>query len=276
MRRIWSPSHQQYVYLGGRLRPAQRSKIQLGDYLRRGIKDAPGISLPPAPTVLSSLQRAAMPSLRNVYLNQKYGCCVPAGSMHVRGVTSGNGSGLVTFSDSDVVALYKQMCPGFNPADSNTDQGCDEQSAFQTLIDVGWPDGTKLVGFAGLNGADPVLVRQALYAFENVVYGMELPDAWITPFPSTDGFVWDAGTPDPDNGHCIMGFGYDTTGINVDSWALFGTVTDAATAELTKPTSNGELYVLFTPDILAKAAQKSPDGFAYADLAADLKALQAA
>lgn len=279
--RIWSPSHQLYVPLGGRTRPKQRSIVQIGDFLKGKQADAPTVSLPAGPPTLD-LTAAALSSLRNVYLNQKFGCCVPAGTMHVRGVTSGNASGgasCVTCTDAELEALYRQMNGNFDPNDPSTDTGCDEQTAFRTLMSQGWPDGVKLVGFAGINGADPVLVRKVLYAFENVVYGMELAQEWISPFPSADGYIWGAAKgekPVPANGHCVPGVGYTKTGVTIDSWALFGEVTDEANAEFTSEAGGGELYVLFAPDTLAKAAAKSPDHFAYDDLAAALASLQAA
>lgn len=274
--RIWSPSHQLHIPLGGRTRPKARSLVQIADYLKAGQPDAPLVSLPAGPPVLD-LSPLALPSLRNPYLNTKYGCCVPAGTMHVRGVSSGNAGSCVTFTDAQLEALYRQMNGNFDPNDPSTDTGCDEQTAFRTLMSQGWPDGVKLVGFAGINGKDPVLVRKCLYAFENVVYGMELANEWISPFPSGDGFIWGASRgekPVPTNGHCVPGIGYDETGVKIDSWAYFGTVTDAANAEFTTEENGGELYVLFTPDILARAAEKSPDGFEYDELANALQALQ--
>ena len=281
IRRIWSPAHNLALPIGGRTRPKARSLVQIGDFLKKGQKDAPVVCLPDAPPGLD-LSPLAIPSLRNMYLNDKYGCCVPAGSLHVRGVTSGNAGGstdaCVTFTDPQVEALYRQMNGNFDPADPSTDTGCDEQTAFRTLMSQGFPDGVKLVGFAGINGADPVLVRKVLYAFENVIYGVELANKWITPFPSRDGYVWGAGsgeTPVPTNGHCFPGYGYDAQGVKIVSWAELGTITDEANAEFTTEAAGGEMYVLFLPDTIAKAAAKSPDHFAYDDLANALSALQA-
>src|SRR5277367_1371475 len=248
LQRIWSPAHQDHVIVGGRIAPKQRSKIQIGDYLKKGVKDAPLISLPTAPDTLLTLGTAATPILRNIFKNNAWGCCVPAGSLHVQGVTSGNGSGLITAGDAEVTALYKQMCPGFDPANPATDTGCDEQFAFKTLMTQGFPNGEKLVGFAGVDGTNPVLVRQVMYAFENVVFGVGLPDAWISPFPSNDGYVWHSGTPNANNGHCYIAWGYQPGRVSIDSWALYGDETDEAVAGTTTSAAGGELYVLFLSD----------------------------
>jgi hypothetical protein len=113
----------------------------------------------------------------------------------------------------------------------------------------------------------------AMYLFENLYFGIELPDAWISPFPSASGFVWDVGTPDPENGHCIMGVGYGPQGVKVDSWGLFGTLTWKAIAALCTQNGGGELYVMITPDQLAKGQTKAPNGIDWASLCADFNAM---
>ena len=100
-------------------------------------------------------------------------------------------------------------------------------------------------------------VQQALYLFENLDFGMSLPDKWISPFPSGSGFTWDAaGAPDPENGHSVMGFGYDTAGVLLDSWGLKGTLTYKAIAEYAIAKNGGELYVLITPDQSRRVPRK--------------------
>ena len=71
-----------------------------------------------------------------------------------------------------------------------------------------------------------------MWLFENLYFGLELPDAWINPMPDAPGFVWDAAGPaDPQNGHCVVGVGYTAQGITIDSWGMTGLLTDKAIAK---------------------------------------------
>ena len=72
-----------------------------------------------------------------------------------------------------------------------------------------------------------------------------------------------AGNPDPDNGHCIVGAGYTSAGVQIDTWAMMGTITWAALQKYCAASVGGELYVMLTPDQLQKAAAKAPNGFAW-------------
>jgi len=275
LQKVFSSYHQDTVIVGGRNVPQKRSIVQLGDYLNQGDGSAAVASLPVAPPTLSGLDVKATPILRNILLNNLYGCCVPAGCLHVQAVTSANGSGIIEATDADVIALYKQMNPGFDPKDPSTDTGCDEQSAFRTLMTVGFPNGEKLVGFAGVDGTNPTLVRQVMYTFENVIFGVSMPTSWVNPLPEQDGYLWRSDAPNQRNGHCFIGFGYAPGVINIDSWGIYGAIDDMAVASLTTKAAGGELYVLFLSDTIDKASQKSPDGFAYDDLQNALQRLQA-
>src|SRR5437764_428899 len=78
----------------------------------------------------------------------------------------------------------------------------------------------------------PPLVKQAVFLFETLAIAVNLPDAWINPFPSRDGFIWGpAGSPDPSNGHEFTCYGYDANGLLIRSWGLKGHMPWAALAE---------------------------------------------
>ena len=114
----------------------------------------------------------------------------------------------------------------------------------------------------------------AIYLFENLYFGLELPDAYVNPTPSSSGFTWDvAGDPDPSNGHCIVGTGYTAAGVKVDTWGLLGTFTWAAIAKYCTEKANGALYVILTPDQLTKGQTKAPNGVDWTSLIADFDAI---
>ena len=102
---------------------------------------------------------------------------------------------------------------------------------------------------------------------------MELPAKWIEPFPADPGFTWDvAGPAVPDNGHCFVGVGYDDEGVVVDSWGMLGHITWAAIAAYATTSGSGELYAVLTPQVVAKATAKAPNGFDWAALQFDFAA----
>jgi hypothetical protein len=205
--------------------------------------------------------------------NDALGDCVIAGANHILGVETGNAGGCLVTPEAQVVKEYGSV-GGYVPGNPATDQGCDLVTALNYYSTTGFTNGTKLIAWLAINGSNKAEVQAALFLFENLYFGMELPDAWISPFPAGDGFKWDvAGAADQANGHCICGVAYDAVGVKVDSWALLGTLTYAAIAEYATSKTGGELYVMLSPDQLAKGQAKAPNGVAWSDILADFNAM---
>lgn len=264
LKEVFAPHLNANVKMGRKRSVASCPHMKLSRYL------AKAVDLPAPPASIDYSANAV--SLRRVFMNDQLGDCVIAGGYHIVGVETGNaGRGFVA-TDSQVVADYSAI-GGYVPGNPNTDNGCDLQTAMNYWVQHGFADGTKLIGYLAVDATNKLEVMQALYLFENLYLGVEVPDAWINPFPSHDGFVWDAATPDPNNGHCVMAVGYTAQGITIDTWGLLGTITWAALAELCTAKNGGELYVMLTPDQLAKGATKVPSGMAWSDLIADFDAM---
>ena len=205
-------------------------------------------------------------------MNDQLGCCVIAAGGHFVGIETSNADDQFIYSDDQILKDYSAIS-GYVQGDPSTDNGCDEQTAFQYWQTTGFADGTKLDKYLGLNAENQTQIMQAMDLFENLFFGVELPDAWISPFPNASGFVWDVGTPDPNNGHAFLGVGYNAQGVQIDTWGLIGTLTWAGVAALCSPGSGGQLYVLLTPDQIPQATEKAPDGLNWAQLTADFAAL---
>jgi len=214
-----------------------------------------------------------------MYLNNKYGCCVVAALCHGRGVTSAN-SGLTEaiFSDDDITKMYEEMSGGtFNPADPNSDQGCDEQTALGVAETTGYTDGVKEAGHMSIDATNWTEVCLALYLFEVLISGQGLPAPWIAPFPSP-GAIWDVAGPSvPTNGHAVVYVGYnaDKT-LDTGTWGMRIKETAAALAMYASPANGGELYVVLNPDLVDRASQKAPNGIDWSCLVADLTVIQSA
>ena len=244
----------------GRKRPvAHCPRLSLKNYLG---------TVPVTPPVSVEYSAKAMLALTNVYENDVLGDCVIAGGYHIVGVATGNATGTPFVASTAQITADYSAIGGYVPGDPSTDNGCDEQTALNYWTQHGFANGTKLVGWMAVDATNMQEVMAAMYLFENLYFGIELPDTWITPFPSGDGFVWDVGTPDPQNGHCVEGDGYNAQGVQIDSWGLEGTLTWAAIAQLCTTNAGGEVYVMLTPDIMAKAQTKAPSGVAWTDIIA--------
>ena len=130
-------------------------------------------------------------------------------------LTSGAGNQYI-YSEDEILQLYEEI-GGYVPGHPNTDDGCDEQTALNYWQHNGAPSGThKIAGWLAVNGSNPSEYRTALWLFENLYFGLELPDKWVSPMPTRPGFTWDAaGPPNPANGHCVVGVGYSNKGVKI-------------------------------------------------------------
>lgn len=248
----------------GRRRPvAPGPRLKLSNYLRA--------SLPPAPPT-ADYSPKGQPALANVYLNDQLGDCVIAGAYHVVATETGNADNLFTATKEQLIKDYSAI-GGYDPADPKSDQGCDEPTALNYWLQNGFANGTRPLGWISVDATNADELRSALYLFENLYFGVELPDAWVNPMPNGK-FTWDvAGPPVPDNGHCVIGVGYTGAGVTIDTWGLLGTVTWEALSTYFTPSANGAAYVLLTPDQLAKGQARAPNGVDWVSLVADFDAI---
>jgi len=211
-----------------------------------------------------------------MYMNDKLGDCVIAEMLHSVGVFTGNANGgtPAKFTNSQVESLYSAI-GGYVPGDPSTDNGCDEVTAMDYWKSKGAPSGqNQIAGWISVSGSHPERYTAALWLFENLMFGVELPDAWISPFPSASGFHWDvAGSPDPNNGHSFLGVAYDKNEVWINTWGMFGSLSEAAIAKYATTSGSGELYTVLSEEIIVRASAKAPSGFNFEQLLADLAAL---
>jgi hypothetical protein len=250
----------------GRRRPvALGPRLSLRSYLK----------LLAPPPLSADYTAKATTALAEMYLNDQLGDCVIAGGYHAVGVETGNAGDLFLATAAQITADYSAI-GGYVPGNSSTDNGCDELTALNYWGHTGFADGTKLIGYLAVDPSNQQEVESAIYLFENLFCCMELPSAWITPMPSASGFTWDvAGAPVPDNGHCVAGVGYGPAGVTISSWGMLGTLTWAAVAEYTAASNGGSLYVMLSPDQLAKGQVKAPNGVDWVSLIEDFNAMGA-
>jgi hypothetical protein len=257
------------IFKMGRKKPVMKFRGHtLGEYLK-GAK----LTLPTPPTSGSYTQNAAK-ALAQMYGNDTLGDCVIACMEHVEGVVSGNAGDELTFTTQQSIDNYAAIC-GYVPGDENTDQGCEILPSLQYWQTSGIGEGSDI---AGIIAVEPQYITLALWLFENVIVGIDLPDAWVNPMPDASGFTWTAAGPqDPSNGHCFPLVGWDASGnYTLSTWAMTGMLTAAAVAEYfgTGPNAAGtELYAVITKDAIASATSLAPNGLNWEQLVADFDAL---
>lgn len=250
---VFSPSHGQEVRFG-RVRPPRPASDHLR--FRNYLTGAPL----PTPPAIEDWSKPSLSALKNIYLNDRYGICTVSGAWHVLATWTGNAGQLVTATNQQLIGDYSAIT-GFNPNIPSTDQGANEQDVLNYYTNHGFPTGDKLLGWLSVDASNPTLLKQAIYLFENVYYGIEIPNAYTNPMPQSDGFVWGkAGSPNPNQGHCIIACGYNADGTIVDTWGLLGTLTWDANAEYMVNAAGGDAYILISAAQLIKATQKAPNG----------------
>jgi hypothetical protein len=253
----------------GRRRPVVRyPHFRMSRYLAT----APVLPAPPQPPL--SYATAASAALEEMYSNDQLGDCVIAGMQHIDGVLTGNAGGLpVIYSDAQTVNFYAAAC-GYRGTEA-TDNGCDIQTvlAYAQNNGIAADARHRIAGWLAVDPFNQNEIQTAIWLFENLVFGIELPDAWLHPEPSESGFVWDvAGEPNPENGHCVVGIGYTAEGVTISTWGMTGTITWAAVAKYCGASANGELFTIISKDALS-GSQLGAAGFDWSQMVADFDAL---
>lgn len=251
----------------GRRRPVARCpRLSLKNYLYKGV---------PTPPAAIDYALKGTAALANIYGNDQLGDCTCAAAFHIDGTLLANADQPVTFAADDAIKFYSASC-GYVPGDPSSDQGGDEQTVLNYWQQNGLlPDGShKISGWVAVDATNVDECKTALWLFENLYFGVELPDAWVNPMPGSNNFIWDvAGSADPNNGHCFSGEGYNQIGVLIDTWGMIGTVTWAAVAKYAAASGGqGELYAVLGPDAIDKANGKAPNGFDFTQLQADMQA----
>jgi hypothetical protein len=264
LKEVFAPHLYGNVKFGRRMPKPRVPRMRLGTYFT-GVLPTP----PPACNYVPKAHAA----LQQIYLNDQLGDCVIAGGYHVEGVATGNATGTPFIATAAELIKDYGAIGGYDPKDPNTDQGCDEHLALQYWTSHGFANGTKLLGWLDLDATNQQQVQVAMWLFENLFFGVALPDGWVDPFPSADGFTWDVGVPDFNNGHCFVGVGYDTKGVIINTWGLEGILTWAAVKKQCLQQNGGELHVMLTPDMLAKGQSKCPNGVDWSAIVTDFDLL---
>ena len=239
---------------------APGNKFRLGAYL------AGPAPLPALPAVFG---HESLISKWDMLANDRYGCCVWAGAAHETMLLNKEAGKTVVFADADVLSDYA-AATGFNPNDPATDQGTDMQDAAAYRRKTGVIDASgrrhTVAAYLGLDSGNVQHLLLAAYLFSAVGIGLVLPSTAID--QAKRGQPWDVvpGAPS-EGGHYVPLVGRPANGVLAAvSWGRVQLMTE----KFFQTYCDEAVAYVSTEDL---QDQKSPEGFAYADLISDLAAL---
>jgi len=212
----------------------------------------------------------ASKSTYDMYRNDRYGCCGPAGVANLVRQISANDGAPVNPTWDDVAAMYRAV-GGWNGVDSGngTDGGVDPLALMNYWRKVGI-GGHRIEGYVIIDPNDTALVDACLYMAGGLAIGFDMPTAWQQHI----GDVW-YGPKNPRNvpagyerggwgGHFVVG---STSRDGVRQVATWGTQQKVTTAGFS-------YYCMFLAMPVSKlwfgADNRSPSGFDAETLLKDL------
>jgi hypothetical protein len=132
------------------------------------------------------------------------GDCVAVAKSNGRRLVTGALIGVAAYPTlSQTIAFYKTQNPGF----PSQDEGMDMQTALETCVHAGGPDGVKALGFASADPTSPEEVKAAIAIAGYVEVGFLVQAANESQF--ANGRPWDYVPGSPNlGGHAVIAGGY--------------------------------------------------------------------
>ena len=235
-------------------------KLRFGAYFNAA-------TIPPTPTIFGH-QYIIGPTSWGMLRNDSLSDCTIAGPMHVSMLWNKIAGNSVVFTDLDATDDYSAAC-GYVPGDPSTDNGGDMVSVAEYWRNVGMRDSTdtrhKIAAYLQIDVGNLAHVYAAAYLFGAVGLGVKLPQSAEAQFDV--GEPWTVVPNDEAiDYHYVPLVGRTAQYSQVVTW---GKLQDVSTPWLAAYLTEA-VAVISLEDMIN---QKSPEGFAYADLANDLAAL---
>ncbi len=226
-------------------------------------------ALPTAPTTFDWTSMCAQAEA-DVLANDSLGDCTSAAAGHLIDIYTAGGGSPVAITAAQAISFYSQST-GYVPGDPNTDQGGDEVTVLTSWRDKGYDGkgGHAIAGFIQVDASNQQELVAACYFFGGLYFGLELPDSYVNPFPSGNGFTWDDGPPDPNNGHAIVGVGANANGILINTWGMIGTLTWKAISHLCSYAAGGMIFAVIESEWVNRMKNASPSGLNWSQIVSD-------
>lgn len=207
--------------------------------------------------------------------NDEWGDCVWAGAAHETELLSNLAAGgvterqIVSFGTKEVLSDYKAVT-GFNFT-AETDNGTNVHDALEYRIKTGILDSTgrrhKIVAFVALEPGNLEHLRHALYIFEAVGIGFQVPRSAEEQFRNNQVWQVTPGNPEIVGGHYVPLVGVPAVGnLACVTWAKRQVMTDAFFTKYCD-----EAYAYITEEELNRKTQANWGGFNWASLKESLQ-----
>lgn len=217
----------------------------------------------PSPPSSTDRRKKAMESIRRMYLNDQYGCCVISGKYHGIGVWTGNDTpSCKVVDDSIILQMYRKLA-----AVPGQDSGCVVTDVLDYWQRSGLPVGTsgllsRIDGYVAADWRNKLEVQVAIYLFGRLTLAIDLPSEW-----ASSPTVWDGPQSNIVGGHDIDCVDYNEDGVVISTWGGTRLITWSAFTSLNR---NTELYAMVGPDWYNED-RLSPVGHTVESLLAKLK-----
>lgn len=246
--------------LGKKLARPEAFSLKFGDYVNAA-------QLPPVP---STFGHDALIQSWPMCANDQWGDCVWAGAAHETMLLTKEAGNVAVFTDENVLSDYAAVT-GFDPSNPSSDQGTDVQDAAKYRQATGIVDSVgnrhKIAAYLSLQPGNVTDLYLATYLFSCVGIGLQLPQSAMDQAEQNQ--TWDV-TPSPSpiiGGHYVPLVGRDPEDLlHTVSWGKLQLMTTAFLAAYCD-----EAWAYVSQENLVN--QKSPEGFDYATLIADLALL---
>lgn len=242
----------------GKLPPVEDKRdLKFSDYLVSTLKPAPvGYGH-------ASLVKNDWGMLGNDY----YGDCTCAGAAHRAMVWNAAGGRQISFKTQDVLGVYSAVT-GFDPNDPSTDQGAMIRDVLKYCRNTGMKDANgvvhKIGAYVSIDAKDFKQLLQALYLFEVVEIGFEVPAFAMDQFNDGDPWVLENHNTQIEGGHDVPIVGRpNAEGLQVVTW---GQIQKMGKGFYEK--YNDEAWAIISPEMLNNGI--SLEGFNLQQLTEDL------
>lgn len=260
-------------YLGLSYKMGRNRAIARGP--RLSLKNYLHTRIPPCPQEIDYTIKAA-PVLGQTLGNRTFGDCTAAAAFHIAGTMLANAGSRTIWSTMGQVIPFYSSTSGYILGNDSTDNGANEVDVLNAWQRHGLlSDGShKIIAWMAVDASNQDEVKTAIWLFENVYFGIELPDAWVNPVPGGNGFIWKiAGGTNPENGHALPGLGYNSDGVKISTWGMIGTLEWPAVEQYASRADGGELYTVLSADALDRVTAKAPNGLDLSQLTNDIRML---
>jgi hypothetical protein len=187
-------------------------------------------------------------AVENILANDTIGDCADAGALKMQAIFD-CASGKAQWREpslADAKWLYSQTTtPPYDPITNANDNG----SQLETVLSFWASHGLYSDGHGKIKAAfsvDATNKGEVIAALETngLLYaGVDLAKGWDQ--ISGSGFVWGMnGPPDPNAGHCVFIYGFNSVGVFVSTWGFEGTIPWSVFAYYFGAKNGGEVYTV--------------------------------